>query len=58
MDFSVSFIKNINTQMYDVVVTNNATSVVYETICSCKTSENAQWIVDLILKEGVNYGEN
>lgn len=52
MDFSVTFIKNLNTQFYDVVVTDSATTVVYETICSCKTSENAEWIVNLILREG------
>ena len=47
----VSIIKNIDTEMYDVVVTNSSSSVIYETICSCNSFENAEWIVDLIKKD-------
>lgn len=56
MELVVTFMKNIESQMYDVVVTSSTSDLVYETICSCKTSENAQWIVDLIKKDGVKNG--
>ena len=47
----VTVIKNIESKMYDVVVVIGSNDIVLETICSCKTYENAEWIVEMIKKE-------
>jgi hypothetical protein len=51
MKHIISTVYNIDSKLYDVVVTTEKYSCVLEVICSCKSFDNAQWIVDLINKE-------
>lgn len=51
MEIQVTIVKNIETQLYDVITTDSSFTVTYETICSCKSYENAEWIIEMIKKE-------
>ena len=51
MEHILSVQYNTDSKLYDVVVTDSKYRVIYEVICSCKSFENAQWILEMIEKE-------